>query len=59
MAKLVLSDTAYSEIQGKKKVARLTHVSYDQAAEKADRLIEENNREYAATYKRAALFSAK
>ena len=34
-------------------------VSYDVAARKADERIEQNNREYAATYKRAALFSAK
>lgn len=46
-------------IEGRKKVERLTNMSYDVAAKRADKRIEENNREYAATYKRAALFSAK
>lgn len=57
--KLVFGNTAYTSIEGRKKVERLTNASYDAAAERADKRIEENNREYAATYKRAALFSAK
>lgn len=57
--KLVFGNIAYTTIEGRKKVDRLTNASYDAAAKKADKRIEENNREYAATYKRAALFSAK
>lgn len=57
--KLILGNIAYTEIEGRKKVERLTNVSYDAAARRADKRIEENNREYAATYKKAALFSAK
>lgn len=57
--KLVFGSIAYATIEGKKQVKRLTNESYDVAAKKADKRIEENNREYAATYKRAALFSAK
>lgn len=57
--KLVFGNVAYTTIEGRKKVERLTNVSYDAAAKRADKRIEENNREYAATYKRAALFSAK
>lgn len=57
--KMVFGNVAYTTIEGRKKVDRLTSVSYDEAAKRADGRIEENNREYAATYKRAALFSAK
>lgn len=57
--KLIFGNAAYATIEGRKKVDRLTNASYDVAAKKADKRIEENNREYAATYKRAALFSAK
>lgn len=57
--KMVFSGIAYTTIEGRKKVDRLTNESYDVAARKADKRIEENNREYAATYKRAALFFAK
>lgn len=57
--KLIFSNVAYTTIEGRKKVERLTNASYDAAAERADKRIEENNHEYAATYKRAALFSAK
>ena len=46
-------------IKSTKKVDRLTNTSYDVAARRADERIEKNNREYAATYKRATLFSAK
>ena len=59
MAKLELNRAAYGDIVGKKKIVRLTGASYDEAAKKADKMIEENNREYAAVYKKAALFSAK
>lgn len=51
--------SAYATIKSAKRVDRLTNTSYDAAARKADERIEKNNREYAATYKRAALFSAK
>ena len=51
--KLLFDKNAYATIE------RLTNASYDAAARKADERIEENNREYAAIYKRAALFSAK
>ena len=47
------------QLNVQKRVDRLTNTSYDVAARKADERIEQNNREYAATYKRAALFSAK
>lgn len=57
--KLVFGNIAYAKIENRKKVDRLTNVSYDAAAKMADKRIEENNREYVATYKRAALFSAK
>ncbi len=50
---------AFAAIKGGKKVERLTNASYDDAARRANERIEKNNREYAATYKRAALFSAK
>lgn len=57
--KLVFGNVAYARIEGRKKVDRLTNISYDTAAKKADKSIEGNDREYAATYKKAALFSAK
>lgn len=57
--KLLFGKNAYAAIKGAKRVDRLTNASYDVVARKADERIEENNREYAATYKRAALFSAK
>lgn len=57
--KLLFGKNAYATIKSAKRVDRLTNASYDAAARKADGRIEENNREYAATYKRAALFSAK
>ena len=57
--KLLFGKSAYVTIKSAKRVDRLTNTSYDAAARKADERIEENNREYAATYKRAALFSAK
>lgn len=57
--KLLFGKSAYATIKSAKRVDRLTNTSYDVAARKADERIEENNREYAATYKRAALFSAK
>lgn len=57
--KLLFGKNAYTTIKSAKRVDRLTNASYDAAARKADGRIEENNREYAATYKRAALFSAK
>ena len=57
--KLLFGKNAYATIKSAKRVERLTNASYDAAARKADERIEENNREYAATYKRAALFSAK
>ena len=57
--KLIFGNIAYATIEGRKKVDRLTNVSYDETAARADKRIEENNREYAAIYKRAALFSAK
>lgn len=57
--KLLFGKNAYATIKSAKRVERLTNASYDTAAQKADERIEENNREYAATYKRAALFSAK
>ncbi|WP_310605149.1 hypothetical protein [Anaerosporobacter sp.] len=57
--KPIFGNTAYAVIEGRKKVDRLTEISYDIAAKEADKRIEENNREYVETYKRAALFSAK
>lgn len=57
--KLLFGKNAYATIKSAKRVARLTNTSYDVVAQKADERIEENNREYAATYKRTALFSAK
>ena len=57
--KLVFGDIAYASIAGRKKIDRITEASYDAVSKKADKRIEENNREYAAVYKRAALFSAK
>ena len=57
--KLLFGKNAYATIKSAKRVDRLTNTSYDVVARKADERIEENNREYAATYKRAALFSAK
>ena len=57
--KLLFGKNAYATIKSAKRVERLTNASYDTAAQKADERREENNREYAATYKRAALFSAK
>ena len=57
--KLLFGNNAYATIKGGKKVDRLTNASYDAAARKADERIEKNNREYAETYKRAALFSVK
>lgn len=57
--KLLFGKNAYATIKSSKRVERLTNASYDAAARKADERIEENNREYAAIYKRAALFSAK
>lgn len=57
--KLVFDNIAYASIDGRRKIDRLTDISYDAASKRADKRIEENNREYAATYKRAALFSAK
>ena len=54
--KLLFDKIAYATIKNAKKVERLTNISYDAAAKKADERIEENNREYATTYKRAALF---
>lgn len=56
---LIFGNMAYATIEGRKKVDRLTNASYDAAAKRADKRIEDNNREYAATYKKAALFSAK
>lgn len=57
--KLVFNNAAFAVIEGSKRVDRLTNLTYDAAAKRADKRIEENNLEYAATYKRAALFSAK
>ena len=57
--KILFGESAYATIECAKRVDRLTNTSYDVAARKADERIEQNNREYAATYKRAALFSAK
>ena len=57
--KLLFGKNAYATSKSAKRVDRITNTSYDVAARKADKRIEENNREYAATYKRAALFSAK
>ena len=57
--KLLFGKNAYATIKGAKRVDRLTNTSYDVVARKADERIEENNHEYTATYKRAALFSAK
>lgn len=57
--KMLFGKSAYATIEGRKKVERLTNISYDEASRRADERIEKNNREYAATYKRAALFSAK
>ena len=57
--KMLFGKSAYATIKNAKRIERLTNTSYDVAARKADERIEENNREYAATYKRAALFSAK
>lgn len=57
--KLLFGKSAYATINSAKRVERLTNTSYDAAARKADERIEKNNREYAAIYKRAALFSAK
>lgn len=56
---LLFGKNAYATIKGAKRVERLTNTSYDVVARKADERIEENNREYAATHKRAALFIAK
>ena len=57
--KLLFGKNAYATIKSAKRVDRLTNASYDAADRKADGRIEEKNREYAETYKRAALFSAK
>ena len=57
--KLLFGKNAYATIKSAKRIERLTNVSYDAAVRKTDERIEENNREYAATYKRAALFSTK
>lgn len=57
--KMLFGKSAYATIKSAKRVDRLTNTSYDAAARKADERIEKNNREYAVTYKRAALFSAK
>lgn len=57
--KLLFGKNAYTTIKSANRVDRLTNTSYDAVARKADERIEENNREYAAIYKRAALFSAK
>lgn len=56
---MLFGKSAYATIKSAKRVDRLTNTSYDAAARKADERIEKNNREYAVTYKRAALFSAK
>lgn len=56
---MLFGKSAYATIKGAKRVNRITNAAYDVAARKADERIEENNREYAAAYKRAALFSAK
>lgn len=57
--KLEFGDIAYKKINNKTKINQMTNKKYDTASKRADARIEENNREYAATYKRAALFSAK
>lgn len=57
--RLEFSEIAYKKINNKVKINRMTNEVYDTASKRADKRIEENNREYAATYKKAALFSAK
>lgn len=57
--KKLFGNVAYATIEGIKKVDRLTNVSYDEAANRADKRIEENNCKYAETYRRAVFFSAK
>ena len=53
--KLLFGKNAYTVIKNAKLVNRLTNTSYDVAAQKADERIEQNHREYAEIYKRAAL----
>lgn len=53
--KLLFGKNAYTVIKNAKSVNRLTNTSYDVAVQKADERIEQNNREYAEIYKRAAL----
>ena len=57
--RLEFSEIAYKEINNRVKINRMTNEQYDIASKRADKKIEEKNREYATTYKKAALFSAK
>ncbi len=57
--KMLFGKHAYATIKSAKRIDCLTNTSYDVAAQKADDRIEENNREYAATYNRATMFFAK
>lgn len=57
--KFVFGQMAFETIGGSTRVNKITNETYDITSKQADRRIEDNNREYAAMYKRAALFSAK
>lgn len=59
MAKLMVSSAAAKGISGTKIIEKMTNSAYHVTSKKADEKIEKNNRMYAATYKKAAQYSAR
>ena len=59
MARLIIDKTATRKITGIKRIDRITNDKYQELSKAADLRIEKNNREYAATYIRASLYTAK
>lgn len=58
-AEFVFGKMAFGSVRGSKRVDKITNEIYEVTSKMADKRIEDNHREYAAMYKRAALFSAK
>ena len=52
---LEIDPAATREITGIIKLKRLTNDKYDELTPKADKMIEKNNREYAAMYRRLGM----
>lgn len=59
MTRLVVRKAAIEGIKGVHVVKSMTNEKYDALAKIADQKIEQANREYAAAYKKASLYSAK